>query len=230
MVQLLAGLGGRVGCRAVTAPHPESGAGTSAPDPRSDRELIAAHTAGDSTAFAALMARHRQRFWNLALRTLRDREDAADALQDGFVRAYRAAPGYRGDAEVASWLHRIVLNVCLARLARRRPTDAAVELNEDHGAPAASRVDDFDRVDARLDVRQLLAALPEEQRLPIVLVELEGHSVADAARLLDLAEGTIKSRCARGRARMAASLLANRRVHQPQTPHRSTTPRLRGER
>lgn len=194
----------------MTAPHPETGSGSSAPDPRGDRELMTAHASGDERAFAVLVARYRQRFWNLALRTLGDREEAADALQDAFVRAYRAAGDFRSESEVTTWLHRIVLNVCLSRIARRRAATAELDETSD----VAPATDEYGRAEARLDVQALLGALPDEQRLPIVLVDIEGYSVAEAARALEVAEGTVKSRCARGRARMAAALLARRDSRQ----------------
>jgi len=147
--------------------------------------------------------------WTLALRTLRDREDAGDALQDGCVRAFRAAHTYRGDAEVATWLHRIVLNVCLNKIQsreRRATVPLDDQVDNEHRSDLTDRRDAFADVDARGAAAQLLARLPDEQRLAIVLVDVEGYSVAEAADALGVAAGTIKSRCARGRARLAAAL------------------------
>lgn len=178
---------------------------------------MAAHVAGDRGAFPELITRHRSRMWTLALRTLRDREDAGDALQDGCVRAFRAAHTYRGDSEVATWLHRIVLNVCLNKI-QSRERRATVTLNDqvddEHRSDLADGRDAFADVDARGAAAQLLARLPDEQRLAIVLVDVEGYSVAEAADALGVAAGTIKSRCARGRARLAAAL-----HRDPAAPH-----------
>jgi RNA polymerase sigma-70 factor (ECF subfamily) len=166
-----------------------------------DRTLLAAHAAGDPDAFAELVRRHRDRLWGVALRTLGDREEAADALQDALLSAYRAAAGFRGDAAVTTWLHRIVVNACLDRV-RRRQVRPTVRLA---GDPTA--VDDrTEAVTARLTVRAALARLPVEQRAALVLVELEGMSVAEAAEILAVPVGTVKSRCARGRARLAVLL------------------------
>jgi RNA polymerase sigma-70 factor, ECF subfamily len=169
-------------------------------DPRDDAALMHAHAAGDRTAFGELVHRHRDRLWAVALRTLGDREEAADALQDALLSAYRAAAGFRGDAAVTTWLHRIVVNACLDRVRRRnaRPT---VPLPEVDPAP----VPPPDR-DTALVVQAALAELPVEQRAALVLVDLHGYAVADAAEILGVAEGTIKSRCARGRARLAVLL------------------------
>jgi RNA polymerase sigma-70 factor (ECF subfamily) len=173
-------------------------------DGQDDRALLAAHAAGDPDAFGELIRRHRDRLWSVALRTLGDREEAADALQDACVSAYRAAGTFRGDSAVTTWLHRIVVNACLDRVRRRRARPA-VPLETAPEEPVA--VDESaDTVTTLLVIRDALARLPLEQRAALVLVDLEGHSVAEAALILDVAEGTVKSRCARGRARLAILL------------------------
>src|SRR4029079_12388851 len=85
-----------------------------------DRALLRAHVAGDDAAFGVLFARHRDRLWAVALRTTGDPEEAADALQEAMVSAFRRARCYHGDAAVPTWLHRIVVNACLDRLRRRK--------------------------------------------------------------------------------------------------------------
>jgi RNA polymerase sigma-70 factor (ECF subfamily) len=174
--------------------------GTDARDPRDDAELLRAHTTGDPDAFTELVRRHRDRLWAVALRTIGDREEAADALQDALLSAYRAADRFRGDSAVTTWLHRIVVNSCLDRLRRRqaRPTVPLPEVDR-IVAPAVDR-------DTALVVHAALAQLPADQRAALVLVDLEGYPVADAARVLGIAEGTVKSRCYRGRARLAVLL------------------------
>ncbi|WP_367133892.1 RNA polymerase sigma factor SigM [Saccharothrix sp. HUAS TT1] len=171
----------------------------------SDADLIAAHAAGDPHAFAELVRRHRDRLWAVALRTLRDPEEAADALQEAFISAFRAAAGFRAESQVTTWLHRIVVNACLDRM-RRRQTRPTVPLPEaGPGEPVAPR-DAMAERETRLVVQAALNELPEEQRAPIVLVDVEGYSVAETAQMLGIAEGTVKSRCARGRAKLAKVL------------------------
>jgi RNA polymerase sigma-70 factor, ECF subfamily len=171
----------------------------------SDADLIAAHAAGDPHAFAELVRRHRDRMWAVALRTLRDPEEAADALQDAFVSAFRAAGSFRAESQVTTWLHRIVVNACLDRV-RRRQARPTVPLPETGPGEPVAEGDAMADQETRLVVSDALASLPEEQRLPIVLVDVEGYSVADTARMLGIAEGTVKSRCARGRAKLAKLL------------------------
>jgi len=167
-----------------------------------DRALLAAHLAGDPDAFDALVRQHRQRLWAVALRTLGEPEEAADAVQDACLSAYRAAASFRGDARVTTWLHRIVVNACLDRV-RRRAARPTVPLPEQLPAEPRDRLAERETV---LDVGRALALLPVEQRTAIVLVDLEGMSVEQAAAILGVPSGTVKSRCSRGRARLAVTL------------------------
>ena len=97
---------------------------------RSDAELLRAHAEGDPRAFEELVRRHRDRMWAVALRTLRDPEEAADAVQEALISAYRAAGSFRAESAVTTWLHRIVVNACLDRI-RRRQVRPTVPLPED---------------------------------------------------------------------------------------------------
>ncbi len=173
--------------------------------PRSDNALLAAHVAGDPRAFGELVTRHRDRMWAVALRTLRDPEEAADAVQDACISAFRAADRFRGDSAITTWLHRIVVNACLDRIRRRqvRPTVPLPE--EGPGEPVAPGDAMADR-ELSMDIEQALATLPVDQRLAILMVDVQGYPVADAATALGVAEGTVKSRCARGRAKLAIML------------------------
>jgi RNA polymerase sigma-70 factor (ECF subfamily) len=187
-----------------------------------DRALLAAHVGGDPDAFTTLVRRHQDRLWAVAFRTLGDREDAADALQDALVSAYRSAGGYRGDAKVTTWLHRVVVNACLDRI-RRNKVRATVPMPEDGGP-----IDPHDRIGDRetaMEIEAALAALPEDQRAALVLVDVQGLPVEDAAAALGVPSGTVKSRCARGRARLAGQLghLRNRPQPPPVPPLTGST-------
>jgi len=169
----------------------------------SDTELLCRHVAGDSDAFGELYRRHRDRLWAVALRTVCDPEEAADALQDAMISAFRRAGDFRGDSAVTTWLHRIVVNACLDRMRRRavRPVASAA----DEEALDALLVHDPDPArasDTRLDVNAALRLLPVPQRAALVVVDMLGYSVDDAAAILETSPGTIKSRCARARARL----------------------------
>jgi RNA polymerase sigma-70 factor, ECF subfamily len=183
-----------------------------APGP-SDADLLRSHVAGDSAAFGLLFQRHKDRLWAVALRTTCDPEDAADALQEAMISAFRRAKDFRGDSAVTTWLHRIVVNAALDRL-RRRPArsvswpadpDALETLlaQDGRGEPSPFVLSARpDSIDTRLDVDAALRLLPAQQRAALVLVDMLGYPVAEVAAILGLSEGTVKSRCARGRARL----------------------------
>jgi RNA polymerase sigma-70 factor, ECF subfamily len=164
---------------------------------RSDAELLAAHVAGDRYAFEELFLRHHRQLHRLARLTSRSPEDAADALQDAMLSAHRSAGSFRHDAAVSSWLHRIVVNACLDRL-RRVKAHPTSPLEDVHPVP-----DRTAQVDTAVVVQRALMRLPVEQRAAVVAVDMQGYSIADTARLLGIPEGTVKSRCARARARLA---------------------------
>ncbi|MHB8451821.1 MAG: RNA polymerase sigma factor SigM [Mycobacteriales bacterium] len=170
-------------------------------DSAPDAELLDRHVAGDPDAFGELVRRHRDRLWSVAVRTLGNPHDAEDAVQDALVSALRAAASFRGDAAVTTWLHRIVVNACLDRM-RRAAVRPQVPL-DDARRPAP---DPGPALQIAVDVGAALAALPAEQRMAVVLVHIEGYPVAEAAHLLAVPAGTVKSRCARGRVRLAVLL------------------------
>lgn len=169
------------------------------------RRQLERYLAGDAEAFGQLARAHYDRLWPVALRMCgSDPQEAADALQDAFIAAMRGAAGFRGDAKVSTWLHRIVVNTCLDRHRRRqrRPTAPYPE-------DSADIVDQRDRISERelaWEVERALARLPDEQRAAIVLVDIEGWPVVEAASILGVPAGTVKSRCSRGRAKLAQDL------------------------
>jgi RNA polymerase sigma-70 factor, ECF subfamily len=178
-----------------------------------DAALLQAHVEGDADAFGRLVARHRTRLWAVAVRTLGDREEAADALQDALLNAFRRAEGFRAESRVTTWLHRIVVNACLDRL-RRSAVRAADPLpDDDHDRRVAAPVgrDPAEQASLRGDVQAALATLPAEQRAAVVLVDMLGYPVEEVAEVLGCAVGTVKSRCARGRARLVPLLAPGRR-------------------
>ncbi|MDC7337978.1 RNA polymerase sigma factor SigM [Streptomyces lydicus] len=171
-----------------------------------DADLLALHVKGDPDAFGEIVRRHRDRLWAVALRTLGDREEAADAVQDALVSAYRAAHTFRGQSAVTTWLHRITVNACLDRArkaaSRRTSPVAETERLEQLLEPEESAEAPAEREDLHRELFRALRTLPEEQRAALVLVDMQGYPVAEAAEILDIPTGTVKSRCARGRARL----------------------------
>lgn len=186
--------------------------------PPDDRELLTRHVDGDPDAFSEIVRRHRDRLWAVALRTLGDREEAADAVQDALMSAYRAARTFRGQSAVTTWLHRITVNACLDRArkaaSRRASLTDDTERLEQLLEPHESAAGPAEREDVHRQLIQALGQLPVEQRAALVLVDMQGYPVAEAAQVLDIAVGTVKSRCARGRARLLP-LVAHLRPNGP---------------
>jgi RNA polymerase sigma-70 factor, ECF subfamily len=186
-----------------------------------DRELLRAHVAGDPDAFAELTRRHHQRLMRVARSNSPTPEDAADSLQDAWVRAWRGADTFRGEAAVATWLHRIVVNACLdrARAERtRRQNTINVDLVEIDriGRAPADPMDATSLVESRLVLITALRRLPHDQRTAIALVHLWDMSLASAAATAGTPIGTVKSRCARARTALEENL-------RPQDSHRGDT-------
>jgi RNA polymerase sigma-70 factor (ECF subfamily) len=182
-----------------------------------DGDLLRKHVAGDPEAFGRLFQRHKDRLWAVALRTACDPEDAADALQEAMVSAFRRAADFRGDSAVTTWLHRIVVNAAVDRIRRRSSRTLSWSGEEEMlaalatGGPTvggfalgglAPGPDAVDSAEIRLDVAAALNRLPDQQRMALILVDMMGYPVAEVSEMLGVSVGTIKSRCARGRARL----------------------------
>lgn len=209
-------------------PGPRRAAGGRGP---SDAELLRRHVAGDPDAFGELFARHKDRLWAVAVRTLADPQDAADALQDAMISAFRRAASFRGDSAVTTWLHRIVVNACLDRMRRRsaRPEiPGGDERLLDTLAAANPGIDPAAGADLSMEVLAALRQLPRDQQVALVLVDMLSYPVADAADILGVAEGTVKSRCARGRARLLPRLAHLRQRSGDAASERQSAPQADG--
>lgn len=179
-----------------------------APGEPTDAVLLRRHVAGNADAFGQLFKRHKDRLWAVALRITCDPDDAADALQEAMIAAFRRAGDFRGDSAVTTWLHRIVVNASLDLLRRRgsRTVNWSGDPDELPVAETRHSVDSASRTDSRLDVDAALRTLPPPQRAALVLVDMLGYSVSDASLILGVSEGTVKSRCARGRMKLVPCL------------------------
>src|SRR5438067_9619037 len=150
-----------------------------------DHELLRRHVAGDAEACGELFRRHRDRLWAVALRTVCDPEEAADALQDAMVSAFRRAADFRGESAVTTWLHRIVVNASLDRL-RRRAARPALSTGDEQAFEAlvAHDGDPARASDTRLDVDAPRRRLPAPRRASPGPVGLPGSAVARGTPLL----------------------------------------------
>jgi RNA polymerase sigma-70 factor (ECF subfamily) len=170
-----------------------------------DEELVAKSVAGDAESFNELILRWERPIYVLAYRTIGREEDARDVCQETFLRAFRALPGFRGQAKFSSWLYRIALNLCRdwMRRERRAPTVQAPEgidlLDLAAAAEPSESIEDLvARNDLARAVERVMARLPEEQRTAIVLKEFHGLTFREIADLLGCPLSTVKTRLYQG--------------------------------
>lgn len=182
-----------------------------------ERALAAAVGAGERDAFVCLMRRYNRRLYRLARATLRDDAEAQDALQDAYLAAYRTIGAFRGDAQLSTWLSRLVLNACLGRLRRdaRRHAVAPMVSTSANDAPdyelmdesrASSPDEALMRAQVRALLEQKLDALPEAFRVVFVLRAVEELSVEETAQCLGIPEATVRTRHFRARSLLRESL------------------------
>jgi len=181
-----------------------------------DRALAARIAAGDHAAFELLMRRYNRRLYRLARAALRDEADAKDALQDAYLRAFRSIGQFRGEAALATWLSRLVLNECSARLRRSSRRENIIPIvragaGMDRVCAAADSGRSPDQLTAREQIRQVLeqkvSELPEALRVVFVLRSIEELSVEETAATLSIAAETVRTRHFRAKG-MLRELLA----------------------
>jgi RNA polymerase sigma-70 factor (ECF subfamily) len=162
-----------------------------------DVELVELARSGDRSAFDELLRRHDPRMRGLAYRLTADRHRMDDALQEAYLKAFRALPRFRAGSDFGTWLYRITYNACIDELRKRKRSPVATD---DPIDPVSSRPGPERVVSAAETVRHALAELPVDQRVTVVLVDGEGFDHREAAEILGVAPGTVASRLHRARA------------------------------
>ena len=179
----------------------------------SELELVQRARDGDRDAFEAIVTANERQLWNLALRTLNNREDAADALQETFLKAWTGLASFRGDSKLSVWLYRILSNVCVDLLRRRKDTvsltvedeegqDTELDLPDERSDPVRLT----ERKETREAVRSAVEHLPEEFRQPLLLREFSELSYDEISAALNIPVATVKTRIFRARKRLCAIL------------------------
>lgn len=186
--------------------------------------LLASSRRGDLSAYDRLVAAYQDRVYQTAYRITGHREDAWDAAQEAFLRAFRALWTFRGDAAFSTWMTRIAVNAALD-VVRRRPPHASVI--PEGAAAGTDPTDEVLRRDQQRRVQQAIAALPADHRAVVVLRDVQDLSYEEIARTLRLPVGTVRSRLSRAREalRVALADLAPRSREEPgrmQEPGRSS--------
>ena len=181
--------------------------------PWTDEDLVARSRGGDVDSFNQLILRWERPIYALAYRVIGREEDARDVVQDTFLRAFRALPGFKGQAKFSSWIYRIALNLCRDWIRRQRRTPV-VQMPEDAEAiermavrdPVESIEDLVARKELSAVVAEAMADLPEEQRTAIVLKEYHGMTFQEIAELQGIPLSTVKTRLYQGLAVLRRNL------------------------
>jgi RNA polymerase sigma-70 factor (ECF subfamily) len=170
-----------------------------------DIALLERFHGGDVGAFDELVRAHEDRVFGICLRMMSNRDAALDAVQETFLTVFRKADRYQAKAAFSTWLYRVAVNTCYDQLrkAKRRRAEPLPETTD----PADYRTDDdLAAAEIRPAIEAALQALPHEFRAAVVLVDLQGLSLEQAADILSVPVGTAKSRVFRGRKQLATSL------------------------
>lgn len=174
----------------------------------SDLALIKRVQQGDRSAFDLLVVKYQHKILKLIMRYVRDPSDALDVAQEAFLKAYRAAPSFRGDSAFYTWLYRIAINTAKNHLVamRRRPVNFDLDLQETEQYEVFAKLRDLDTPEGlalteeiRVTVNKAIRDLPDELRAAILFREIEGMSYEEIAQTMECPVGTVRSRIFRAR-------------------------------
>lgn len=185
-----------------------------------DELLLRKAQRGDPEAFGRLMEPLEQLVWRVCWHYTGDREASSDCGQEAMIRIWRALDSYRGDCAFESWVYRIAANCCMDWLRKKkRDRSVSIEPMKDQGFDPADTFPGTEAQviakDERRRLREAIALLPEDQREALVLTQLERVSYEEAARMLDISEGTVKSRVNRAKARLKEILTPEGELSSP---------------
>jgi RNA polymerase sigma-70 factor (ECF subfamily) len=165
--------------------------------------------AGDALAFAQFVEENQSQVYNLALRMLSDPQEAEDVLQETFLNAYQALPGFEGRSSLSTWVYRIASNASLMRLRKKQPVTLSVDepLTLNAGDHLSRQLTDWSSIpedellsnESRRVMDEAISELPEALRIVFILRDLEGLSTAETGEVLGLSDGAVKTRLHRAR-------------------------------
>ncbi len=205
----------------LTPPAAMTAAATSVAEPLTDHNLLEATREGDEAAFAELVRRYRNQITNYIYRMTADYESSVDLAQETFIRVYRAADRYQTSHAFSTYIYRIATNLAISELRRRKrrrlvsltgffqgrdKTEEPKEFDPPDGRPLQDTV--LVEGERRQAVASAIATLPDKYRAPLVLRDVEGRSYEEIAGILQMSEGTVKSRINRARTFLREKLQA----------------------
>ena len=202
---------------------------TGQPSGPSDRDTVARAAQGDHEAFRVLVERYQGRAYRLALRVMRDEEQAKDVVQEAFLKAYRSLDRFEGRSSFYTWFYRVVMNLCLDQK-RRQPPGRQVEWDEGHAleTPVGTGLDavdpthqratgpagDLERSELRAVLQSAIEELPDDARRTLLLREVDGLSYSEISKVLGIPKGTVMSRLHHARRRVRV-LLEEKGMSEP---------------
>jgi len=178
------------------------------PEEAADLELVQRCKSGELSAFETLVLRHQDKIFNLVLRYVGNREDAADITQEVFLKAYRAMGSFAERSSFGTWLYRIAVNTALSFMRKQRsgghPISLSAQNDEGHGQPHEppnhnQPLNELSREETEQAVQQAISSLDEEYRIVVILKDIEGLDYETIAGILGCPKGTVKSRLHRAR-------------------------------
>lgn len=178
-----------------------------------EQQLIESIRAGDGRKYAVLVNRHKDKAFTLAFRLVGDRHEAEELVQDAFVRAYRSLDAFRGEAKFSTWLYRILYNLCMTKISRRRPAGETLDIHEEMldnvfvGGDDASADEQLEIDEQRATVLEEVKLLPEKFRVAVTLFYLQEMSYEEMVDVLNIPLGTVKTNLFRGRNLLRERLL-----------------------
>ena len=192
-----------------------------------EAELIRRSQEGDLDAFEQLILQYEKRVYTIAYKYMSNHEDASDMAQEALIKAYRSIASFRGEAAFGTWIGRITANCCLDELRKRKnmqmmSLEETLELDEgnvkkEFCAPVATPEEYALRQETMQYMQSLIDELKEENRIVIILRELEGYSYEEIARILNCSLGTVKSRISRARAYLKERIQENYEIEKSGT-------------
>ena len=199
-----------------------------------EQELVTRAKRGDQDAFAQLVEANQNKIYSLALRMTGNPEDGADLAQEAFLKAWRSLPAFQEESSFSTWLYKLTSNLCidfLRKEKRRKAAVTTVSLDDDEDDSPPMEVPDHrftpetevERRELRAAMGRALQVMSDEHRQILILREVEGLSYTEIAGLLDLEEGTVKSRIARARISLRNILQKDGNFSSPISSNHSET-------
>lgn len=179
-----------------------------------DEILLCRAQKGDTDAFSEWIAPYETQVYRVCLHLTGNQEDAADCSQEAFIKAYRSIKSFRGDARPQTWLYRIAYNTCLDAMRKRRPQESLDAMEEDGAVFQDTSPQPYEQLEKKERMRVLqnaLNALPEIYKSVLVL-QLQGLSYAEIGQVVDISEGTVKSRVNRAKDKLKELIVSDREL------------------